>query len=107
VNAASHLHHRTRCRRRTFLKPIALSFTNLRASTADEIRFVVQYASRTEHITDKGAFVQNVTVAHAFNGFYNSRYVGIGPSSCRVEYAHFLDGSTWTSTTPATIPPPS
>lgn len=88
-------------------KPIALSFTNLRASTADEIRFVVQYGGRTEHITDKGSFVQNVTVAHSFNGFYNSRYVGVAPSSCRVEYAHFLDGSTWTPTAPATTPPPS
>lgn len=76
-------------------KPITLSFTNLRASTADNIRFVVQYAGRTEHITDKGTFAQNVTVTHAFSGFYNSRYVGAAPSSCTVEFAHFLDGSTW------------
>jgi hypothetical protein len=77
-------------------KPLTLSFTNLRASTADKIRFVVQYAGRTEHITDKGTFAQNVTVTHAFNGFYNSRYVGAAPSSCTVEYAHFLDGTIWT-----------
>jgi hypothetical protein len=77
-------------------KPITLSFTNLRPSSADEVRFVVQYVGRTEHITDKGTFAQNVTVTHAFNGFYNSRYLGATPSSCTVEYAHFLDGSTWT-----------
>jgi hypothetical protein len=76
-------------------KPITLSFTNLRASSADNIRFVVQYAGRTEHITDKGTFAQNVTVTHAFNGFYNSRYVGAALCSCTVEYAHFSDGSTW------------
>jgi hypothetical protein len=53
-------------------------------------------AGRTEHITDKGTFAQNVAVTHAFNGFYSSRYLGATPSSCTVEYAHFLDGSTWT-----------
>jgi len=77
-------------------KPIEISFTNQRASTADEIRFVVQYGGRTEHITDKGRFVQNVRVVHAFNGFFNSPYFGAVPGSCKVEYVHFSDGGAWT-----------
>jgi hypothetical protein len=76
-------------------KPIELSFTNQGAAPADEVRFTVVYAGRTEQITDRGAFAQNVRIDHAFAGFYNVRYRGPSPSICRVDYVGFSDGTAW------------
>jgi hypothetical protein len=76
-------------------KPIVLSFTSRRAAPANEVRFTIDYAGRTEQITDKGAFLQNVRIDHAFAGFYNVRYRGPSPSVCRVDYVGFSDGTVW------------
>lgn len=84
-------------------KPIVLAFTNRSASSADLVRFSVVYAGRVERITDKGTFLQNVRIEHAFDGFYNVPYAGPTPSSCRVEYVDFSDGSAWTAS-PAPAP---
>jgi hypothetical protein len=83
-------------------RSIELAFTNRRAMTADEIRFSVEYAGRTEHIIDKGTFSQIVRIDHACNGFYNARYRA-APPSCSVDYVQFRDGSVWTlgSSSPA------
>jgi hypothetical protein len=81
-------------------RPIAVAFTNRRATPAEEIRFTVEYAGRTEHVVDKGTFSQNVRVDHAFRGFYNERYQAV-PPSCTVDYVEFRDGSVWTATTPS------
>jgi hypothetical protein len=75
-------------------KPIELTFTNRRATPADEIRFTVEYAGRTEHISDVGTFSQGIWIDHAFNGFYNVRYRGPSPS-CSIDYVEFRDGSVW------------
>jgi hypothetical protein len=81
-------------------RPLVLAFTNRRATPADEIRFTVEYARRTEHITDRGTFSQNVRIDHAFNGFYNVRYQGL-PPTCTIDYVEFRDGSTWTAPSPS------
>jgi hypothetical protein len=81
-------------------KPLVLAFTNRQATPADEVRFTVQYAGRTEHVVDRGTFAQNVRIDHAFSGFYNQRYLAESPS-CAVDYVKFRDGSVWTAATPA------
>jgi hypothetical protein len=84
-------------------RSIELAFTNRRAMAADEIRFTVEYAGRSEHIIDKGTFSQNVRIDHAFNGFYNARYRGM-PPNCSVDYVRFLDDSVWTPASSSTVP---
>lgn len=88
--------------------PLALGFTNLRATPADEVHFSVEYAGRTEHVVDRGTFSQNVRIGHAFSGFFNARYQG-APPSCTIDYVEFADGTVWTTTAPtsnqATSPP--
>jgi hypothetical protein len=86
-------------------KPIVLSFTNQRTVMANEVRFTVVYAGRTEQITDKGDFLQHVRIDHAFAGFYNVRYRGPSPSVCRVDYVGFSDGTAWPA--PSAAPAPS
>jgi K+-transporting ATPase KdpF subunit len=78
-------------------RPVVLAFTNRQATSADEIRFTVEYAGRTEHIIDRGTFSQNVRIDHAFSGFYNARYRGV-PPTCMVDYVEFRDGSSWSAT---------
>jgi hypothetical protein len=87
-------------------RPVVLTFTNQRATPADEVRFTVEYAGRTEHIVDRGNFSQNVRVEHAFAGFYNARYRD-GSPTCRVDYVEFADASTWAATSPPPAPRPS
>jgi hypothetical protein len=86
-------------------KPILLSFTNQRIAPANEVRFTIRYAGRTEQIDDKGSFLENVRIDHAFNGFYNLRYRGPSPSVCRVDYVGFSDGTAWPA--PSAAPAPS
>ena len=76
-------------------KPIVLSFTNRRATAANEVRFTVLYAGRIERIIDRGTFVQNIRIEHAFGGFLDVPYRGAAPSSCRVDYVGFSDGTAW------------
>ena len=73
---------------------------------ADEVRFTVEYAGRTEHIIDRGTFSQNVRIDHAFNGFYNARYRGPSPR-CTVDYVEFRDESVWMAESPSSAPGPS
>jgi hypothetical protein len=84
-------------------RPLVLAFTNRRPAPADEIRFTVEYGGRTEHITDRGTFSQNVRIDHAFNGFFNARYQNL-PPTCTIDYVQFRDGSTWTATSPSPGP---
>ena len=84
-------------------KPIVLVFTNRRAVPADEVRFTVEYGGRTEHVSDRGTFSQNVRIEHAFSGFYNVRY-GSPPPNCTVDYVEFRDGTVWTPTPPSPAP---
>ncbi len=76
-------------------KPVAISFTNRNAMTAEVVGFTVVYAGRTERIIDKGSFFRDVQIDHAFDGFYNAPYLGPAPTSCRVDYVDFSDGSVW------------
>jgi hypothetical protein len=87
-------------------KPIVLAFTNRRATPAEEVRFTVDYAGRTEHLVDRGNFSQNVRIEHAFDGFYNARYRDELPT-CRVDYVEFGDASIWARTSPPPAPKPS
>ena len=80
-------------------KPVALGFTNLRAIPADEIRFRVEYAGRTEQVVDRGTFSPNVRIDHDFSGFFNARFQG--SPSCTVDYVEFSDGTVWTATAPS------
>jgi hypothetical protein len=81
-------------------RPVVLAFTNRQATPADEIRFTVEYAGRTEHIVDRGTFSENVRIDHAFSGFFNARYQG-APPTCTVDYVEFRDGSIWTAAAPS------
>jgi hypothetical protein len=84
-------------------RPLVLAFSNRRAVPADEVRFTVEYAGRTERIVDRGTFSQNVRIDHAFDGFYNVRYRG--PSAnCSVDYVEFQDGSVWTAASASPAP---
>jgi hypothetical protein len=76
-------------------KPIVLSFTSRGAIAVNVVRFSVVYAGLTERIVDRGTFSQNVRIDHAFDGFYDVRYRGAAPSSCRVDYVGFSDGTVW------------
>ncbi len=76
-------------------KPIVLSFTNRAAVAANIVRFSVVYAGLTERIVDRGTFSQNVRIDHTFEGFYDAPYRGAAPSSCRVDYVSFSDGTVW------------
>jgi hypothetical protein len=76
-------------------KPIVLSFTNRRAIAANVVGFTIVYAGLTERIIDRGTFIQNVRIDHAFDGFYDERYRGAAPSVCRVDYVGFSDGTAW------------
>ncbi|HXB82600.1 MAG TPA: hypothetical protein VNU22_04525 [Candidatus Acidoferrum sp.] len=86
-------------------KPIVLSFTNRRPTAANVVAFTIDYAGRSERIIDRGSFMQNVRIDHAFAGFYNARYRGPSPSLCRVDYVGFADGTAWP--TPSAAPAPS
>jgi hypothetical protein len=87
-------------------RPVVLAFTNRRATPAEEVRFTVEYAGRTEHLVDRGNFSQDVRVEHAFDGFFNARYRAQSPT-CRVDYVEFADASTWAATSPPPAPKPS
>ena len=87
-------------------QPVVLAFTNQRATPANEVRFTVEYAGRTEHLVDRGNFSQNVRIEHAFDGFYNARHRDEAPT-CRVDYVEFEDASTWAATSPPPAPKPS
>jgi hypothetical protein len=78
-------------------KPIVLSFTNRRSTAANVVGFTVVYAGLTERIIDRGTFIQNVRIDHTFDGFFDVPYRGPAPSSCRVDYVGFSDGTTWPS----------
>jgi hypothetical protein len=86
-------------------KPIVLSFTNRRATTAKVVAFTIDYAGLTERIIDRGTFVQNIRIDHTFDGFYDVPYRGAAPSSCRVDYVGFSDGTAWPA--PSAAPAPS
>ncbi|HLY01542.1 MAG TPA: hypothetical protein VKR56_03510 [Candidatus Cybelea sp.] len=86
-------------------KPIVLSFTNRRSTAANVVGFTVVYAGLTEQITDRGTFIQNVRIDHTFDGFFDVPYRGPAPSSCRVDYVGFSDGTTWPA--PSAAPAPS
>ena len=75
-------------------RPVIISFTNLRTTSAIAVDFTVEYAGHSEHITDSGLFAQNVRIDHRFAGFYNVRYAG-PPPRCSVDYVKFSDGSRW------------
>jgi hypothetical protein len=86
-------------------KPIVLSFTNRRAIPVNVVRFSIAYAGLTERIVDRGTFSQNVRIDHAFDGFFDVRYRGAAPSSCRVDFVGFSDGTAWPA--PSAAPAPS
>jgi hypothetical protein len=86
-------------------KPIVLSFTSRRPMAATVVAFTIDYAGRTERIIDEGTFTQNVRIDHAFDGFYDAPYRGATPSSCRVDYVRFSDGTAWRA--PSAAPAPS
>jgi hypothetical protein len=70
-------------------KPIVLSFTNRRPAAASVVAFTIDYAGRSERIIDRGTFIQNVRIDHAFDGFFDAPFRGPSPSSCRVDYVGF------------------
>lgn len=74
---------------------VAITFTNQRAAPANEVRFIVVYERVTAHITDRGTFSQNVSIAHAFKAYDVPLYYGLLPERCEVEYVRYSDGTTW------------
>jgi len=86
-------------------KPIVLSFTNRRSTAANVVAFTIDYAGRTERIIDRGTFLQNIRIDHTFDGFFDVPYRGAAPSSCRVDFVGFSDGTAWPA--PSEAPAPS
>jgi hypothetical protein len=86
-------------------KPVVLSFTNRRAAAASVVGFTIVYAGLTQRIIDRGTFGENVRIDHTFGGFFDVPYRGAAPSSCRVDYVGFSDGTTWPA--PSAAPAPS
>jgi hypothetical protein len=84
-------------------RPLVVAFTNRAPVAADEVRFTIEYAGRTEHIVDKGTFAQNVRIDHSFDGFYNVPYRGPA-ANCTVDYVRFRDGTVWTAAASSPMP---
>jgi uncharacterized membrane protein len=85
-------------------RPIVLSFTNRQPTPANVVAFTIDYAGRTERIVDRGTFFQSVRINHTFDGFFDVPYRGPAPSSCRVDYVGFSDGTVWPSASSAPAP---
>lgn len=77
----------------------AVTFRNTATATADEIRFAIPYGRRkTATFTVRGTFSPDIDIRRALQ-----KSVGVGlygysstNNTCRVEFVHFTDGSSWT-----------